>query len=196
MRFEQVYLPTIQGYVPDKMVKALQAFLDFCYIVWCDVHGTESLNTLEDALDHFHRHREIFRMSGIHLNGFNLPRSHAAVHYLCLIRAFGTPNGLCSSITESKHIQVVKEPWHQSSRWNVLKQMLTTNSRLDKLAAARADFASRGMLEGTILESILSQLGKSCSRQHSVLKYDHSRFDLQVSNHPVMKPLLHKFHQP
>ena len=111
MRFEQVYLPAIQGYVPDEMVKALQAFLDFCNIIQHDVHGTESLNTLEDALDHFHCHHEIFRMSGICLDGFNLPQSHAAVHYLGLIQAFGTPNGLCLSITESKHIQAVKEPW-------------------------------------------------------------------------------------
>ena len=85
MRFEQVYLPAIQGYMPDKMVKALQAFLDFCYIIQRDVHGTESLNALEDALNHFHHHHEIFRTSGICLNGFNLPRSHAAVHYLHLI---------------------------------------------------------------------------------------------------------------
>lgn len=160
------------------------------------MYMAQSLNALEDALDHFHHHHKIFRMSGTRLDGFNLPQSHAAVHYLCLIQAFGTPNGLFSSITESKHIQAVKEPWRWSSCWNTLKQMLTTNSRLNKLAAAQADFASHGMLEGTILESILSQLGKSRSRQHSVLKYDHSRFDLQVSNHLVMNPLLHKLHQP
>ena len=78
-----------------------------------------------------------------------------------LIRAFGAPNGLCSSITESKHIVAVKEPWWRSSQWNTLKQILTTNSRLDKLAAARVDFTSRGMLEGTVLEDILRQLGES-----------------------------------
>lgn len=54
----------------------------------------------------------------------------------------------------------MKEPWQRSSHWNALGQMLTTNSRLDKLAAARVDFASRGMLEGTLLQSVLSQLGK------------------------------------
>ena len=118
------------------MVKALQAFLDFCYIVRHDVHDTQSVEALEDALDRFHQHREIFKTSGVHLNGFNLPRSHAAVHYLHLVRAFGALNGLCSSITESKHIKVVKEPWRRSSRWEVLKQMLTTNSNLDKLSAA------------------------------------------------------------
>ena len=135
MSFEQVYLPAIQGYVPDEMVKTLQAFPDFCYIVRCNVHDTESLSALEDALNRFHLHREIFRTSGIHLDGFNLPRSHAAVHYLHLIQAFRAPNRLCSSITESKHIKAVKEPWRQSSHWNALRQMLKTNSCLDKLAA-------------------------------------------------------------
>ena len=148
------------------MVKALQAFLDFCYIVRRDVHDTQSLEALEDALDRFHQHREIFKMSGVRLNGFNLPRSHAAVHYLRLVRAFGAPNGLCSSITESKHIKVVKEPWRRSSRWEALKQMLTTNSRLDKLSAAQVDFASRGMLKGSVLKGVLSQLGASCTVSH------------------------------
>ena len=157
----QVYLPAIQGYVPDEMIKTLQAFLDFCYIVRRDVHDDQSLGALQDALDRFHKHREIFRTTGIRPNGFNLPRSHSAVHYMRLIRAFGAPNGLCSSITESKHIVAVKKPWRHSSRWNALKQMLTTNSRLDKLAAARVDFTSRGMLEGTVLKDILRQLGES-----------------------------------
>ena len=67
------------------MVKALQAFLDFCYIVWCDVHDTQSLGALQDALDHFHQHYEIFQTSGVYLDGFNLPQSHAVVHYLCFI---------------------------------------------------------------------------------------------------------------
>ena len=37
--------------------------------------------------------------------------------------------------------------------------MLTTNSHLDKLAAALVDFTSCGMLKGMVLEAILSQLG-------------------------------------
>ena len=143
------------------MVKALQAFLNFCHIVWHNVHDTQSLKALEDTLDHFHKHHKIFQTTGVCLDGFNLPCSHVAVHYLCVIQAFGTPNGLCSSITESKHIKVAKEPWCQSSHWNMLKQMLTTNSHLDKLVAAWVDFASHGMLEGTVLEGILSQLGWS-----------------------------------
>jgi hypothetical protein len=92
---------------------------------------------------------------GVRTDGFNLPR----LHYLQLIRAFGAPNGLCSSITESKHIKAVKEPWRRSNRFNALSQMLLTNQRLDKLAAARVDFAHRGMLQGTSLDWALSRLG-------------------------------------
>ncbi|EGO21962.1 hypothetical protein SERLADRAFT_441174 [Serpula lacrymans var. lacrymans S7.9] len=64
---------------------------------------------------------------------------------------FGAPNGLCSSITESKHIKAVKEPWRRSNRYNALGQMLLTNQRLDKLAASQVDFIERGMLSGNIL---------------------------------------------
>ncbi|KAJ7025454.1 hypothetical protein C8F04DRAFT_890066, partial [Mycena alexandri] len=64
------------------------------------------------------------------------------------IRFFGSPNGLCSSITESKHIKAVKEPWRRSSRFNALSQMLRTLVRLDKLAAV---LTLRGMMMGTML---------------------------------------------
>ena len=69
-------------------------------------------------------------------------------HYSMLIRLFGAPNGLCSSITESKHIKAVKKPWRRSNRYKALHQMLVTNQRLDKLAALRANFQDRGMLFG------------------------------------------------
>ncbi|KAF8805624.1 hypothetical protein BYT27DRAFT_7224752 [Phlegmacium glaucopus] len=147
--FLRVYLPAIEGHVPDEMVQAMRSFLEFCYIARRDVHDTHSLKALDDALQRFHLHREIFRTSGVRANGFNLPHQHSLIHYVKLICAFGAPNGLCSSITESKHIKAVKEPWRRSSRFEALSQMLLTNQRLDKLAAARVDFADRGMLKGT-----------------------------------------------
>jgi hypothetical protein len=82
--------------------------------------------------------------------GFSLPRQHALVHYSRLIQEFGAPNGLCSSITESRHITAVKRPWRRSNRFNALGQMLLTNQRLDKLGLARVDFVARGMLPTTV----------------------------------------------
>jgi hypothetical protein len=154
----QVYLPAIDGHVPAEMVQTMHAFLEFCYVARRDIHDTRSLTALDDALQRFHRHREIFRTSGIRANGFNLPRQHSLIHYSKLIRSFGAPNGLCSSITESKHIKAVKEPWRRSNRFDALSQMLLTNQRLDKLAAARVDFANRGMLQGACLSTAWDEI--------------------------------------
>jgi hypothetical protein len=83
-----------------------------------------------------------------------------------MIRLFGAPNGLCSSITEAKHIKAVKEPWRRSNRDRPLKQMLLINQRLDKLAAAHVDFTRRGMLEEAQLFKSLKIIGKEPCPAH------------------------------
>jgi hypothetical protein len=156
-----VYLPAIEGHVPREVVLAFRAFLEFCYIVRRDIITETTLQELQAALNRYHQYRTIFTELGVRPSGFALPRQHSLVHYFPLIRAFGAPNGLCSSITESKHIKAVKRPWRRSNRYKALGQMLLTNQRLDKLAAARVDFTDRGMLDGTILTAALETIGKS-----------------------------------
>lgn len=73
------------------------------------------------------------------------------VLYPYLIQLYGAPNGLCSSITKSKHIKAVKEPYRCSNCFVALGQMLLTNQRLDKLSAVRANFTSRHMLRGSCI---------------------------------------------
>lgn len=141
-------MPAIEGHVPEDMVRAIHAFIEFCYIVQREVHDSKSLQKLQDALERFHQYRTIFETTGVRSN-FNLPRQHSLIHYFKLICAYGAPNGLCSLITESKHIKAIKEPWRRSNRYNALGQMLLTNQRLDKLAASRADFEARGMLNAS-----------------------------------------------
>ena len=145
----------LEGYLPTDVTKTFSAFLDFCYIARQSVLTEDSLNALDAALDRFHHYREVFRIPGVRPNGFSLPRQHSLKHYRRHIENFGAPNGLCSSITESKHITAVKKPWRQSNRYEALKQMLIINTRNDKLAAARVDFTSRGMLHGTCLGEAL-----------------------------------------
>ncbi|KAG5640131.1 hypothetical protein DXG03_000990, partial [Asterophora parasitica] len=147
----KVYLSAIAGHVPAEMVQAISAFMDACYIVRREDITEASLNELEAAVRRFHHHREIFRTTGVRPTGFNLPRQHALSHYRHHIEQFGAPNGLCSTITESRHITAVKKPWRRSNRYEALGQMLLTNQRLDKLAASRADFVSRNMLKPTCL---------------------------------------------
>ncbi len=139
----------LRGHLPKEIIRTFRAFLEFCYIARKDALTEVDLQQLEDALSRFHHHRTIFVTSGVRLDGISLPRQHSLIHYPSLIRNFGAPNGLCSSITESKHIRAVKEPWRRSSRNQPLGQMLVTNQRLDQLSTAHTDFKNRGMLSET-----------------------------------------------
>ncbi len=147
----------MQGHLPADVLRTFSSFLEFYYTARQDVITEDNLDKLEEAISRFHSFRKIF--ASIRANGFSLPRQHAIAHYPSLIRLFAAPNGLCSSITESKHIRAVKEPWRQSNRNVAIFQMLRTNQRLDQLSAARVDFTKRGMLNGTLLESVLEANG-------------------------------------
>lgn len=105
---------------------------------------------MEDKLAEFHQLRTVFRDEDVR-DGFALPRQHALAHLVCGIRLYGSPNGLCTSITESKHIRAVKRPWRATNKNNPLIQILEINSRLNKLAAARSVFGSRGLLRYDVL---------------------------------------------
>ncbi|EIW84722.1 hypothetical protein CONPUDRAFT_47063 [Coniophora puteana RWD-64-598 SS2] len=145
----KVYLPAIAGFVPAEMVQCPSAFLEFCYIARQNSLSAEDLDNLDHALAHFHRLRDVFIRVGVRPNGISLPRQHSLCHYRYSIVLFGSPNGLCSSITESKHIVAVKKPWRRLNRFKALYQMLLILVRLDKLQAARRSFEARGMMAGT-----------------------------------------------
>ena len=145
-QFIQVYLPALEGHVPDNVIHTFCAFFEFCYIVRQNIITDDTLVELQDALSRFHQYHEVFRDIGVRPDGFALPRQHSLMHYKLLIRLFGAPNGLCTSITESRHIMAVKKPWQHSNKHNALGQILQTNQRLSQLAAACADFEARGML--------------------------------------------------
>ena len=155
-----MYLAALEGHIPDEMVKCLRYLIEFSTLVRRNVHDTTTIKRLEELLGLYHQSREAFFDAGIRKKDHQPPRQHCMIHYAKLIRAFGAPNGLCSSITESKHIEAVKEPWRRSNRFHALGQMLNTNLRLDILSAARVAFKSHGMLEGGYLESIRAHIGK------------------------------------
>lgn len=114
------------------MMCAIRAFLEICYTARRNVSTKNDLDQLQDALSRFHQYQEIFIATGI-LNDFSMPRQHSLVHHPLLVRLFAAPNGLCTSISESKHISAVKEPWRKSTRNEALGQMLVTNQRRDQL---------------------------------------------------------------
>lgn len=105
------------------MVRAIAVFVDACYIFRRNAITSSALADAEMLVKTFHDLRKIFIDEGVQ-ESISLPRQHALAHYISSIILFGSPNGLCSSITESKHIKAVKEPWRRSSRFKALVQML------------------------------------------------------------------------
>ena len=143
-------MSAIEGYIPCDIVQCFHAYLDFCYIARMSIFTWSALDQLDEALKHFHKYRTIFQELSVRdstPSGFSLPRQHAMVHYWQHIKNFGAPNGLCSSITESKHITTVKCPWRQSGCYNAIKQIMLTNQRMEKLAAAHIRFTLQGILK-------------------------------------------------
>ncbi|KAF5349441.1 hypothetical protein D9758_014607 [Tetrapyrgos nigripes] len=141
----KVFLPAVADYIPDDMMKCLSSFLDFCYLVRRSDIDEDMLQQINRSIQTFHHYRAIFLSTGVRTN-FNLPRLHAMIHYPLLIIQFGAPNGLCASITESRHITAVKKPWRRSRHYNALSQVLLTNQQLDKLHALRFLLAHCGLL--------------------------------------------------
>src|SRR5713101_992217 len=142
----KVYLPAIESHVPIKMVRAICDLIEFSYLICCDIHDTQSIKAINTALKSFHDNHKIFRTSGV-VQHFNYPHQHSLKHYIAMIHAFGSPNGLCSSMTENKHIKAVKRPWRWSNHYKAMNQMILTNQHLDKLSVSCAHFTSNGTLE-------------------------------------------------
>lgn len=126
----------------------MSTFMDACYIARRNAISEPALARFQDCVTKFHHLRNSFIALGVR-SSISLPRQHALAHYHNSIRLFGSPNGICSSITESKHIKAVKEPWRRSSQFNALKQMLRTLERLSKMSTLRQIFSDHGMMNGS-----------------------------------------------
>ena len=135
------------------MVQALSLFMEFCYLARWSVLNEDDLVAIDAAVADFHRDHVVF--DDIQPEGYSLPRQHSLVHYSLMIQEFGAPNGLCPSITKSKHIKAVKEPWQHSSHFEAIGQMLLTNQWLDKLTATRIDFRVQGMLSAPLFGELI-----------------------------------------
>ena len=143
----EVFLGAIAGYVPSAMVRCVAVFMNACYIARRNSIDSPSLEHFRDCVETYHDLRMVFLEAGLDID-ISIPRQHALTHFYQGIHLFGSPNGLCSSITESKHIRVVKIPWRMSSRYHALAQMLRIIERMEKMQALHRLFEDNGMLRG------------------------------------------------
>ncbi|KAI5983739.1 hypothetical protein F5J12DRAFT_907985 [Pisolithus orientalis] len=189
----KVCLPAIEGHVPMEIARTFCALLEFTYLVCRNVLTEETLVAVQDTIDRFHKYREIFRQSGT-IQTFSLPHQHAMKHYPDLIHLFGALNGLCTSITESKHINAVKDPYRWTNHNKPLGQMLIINQCLDKENGGTSQVLGSGSHNednGEAVDCPTSieahvELARTTSHKinllHSEMKWARTEFLLQQAN--------------
>ncbi|TCD67036.1 hypothetical protein EIP91_000598 [Steccherinum ochraceum] len=122
--------------VPADAIRATRALLDFLYIAQYESHTTESLKFLQEALDEFHKTKNVFLALGARLgDGFKLPKLHALQHYIDSIRLFGTTDNCNTESTERLHIDLAKVLYEQTNHKEYLEQMVALLERNEKMRA-------------------------------------------------------------
>lgn len=76
----KVFIGLLTGTVPPYVVHAARGLMDFIYLAQYPSHSTTTLRQMEEALQQFHHHKEVF----INLScreDFIIPKIHAMEHY-------------------------------------------------------------------------------------------------------------------
>jgi hypothetical protein len=114
---EKVFLGIIAGAAQPALIRAVRGVLDFIYYAHFEQHTLTSLIDLEAALLMFHNNKHVFVDEGIRTSeGFNIPKLHAALHYLFSIRSRGTADGFNSEASERLHIDYAKVAYNKTSK--------------------------------------------------------------------------------
>jgi hypothetical protein len=129
---EKVFLGIIAGAAQPALVRAARGILDFIYYAHFQQHTLTSLKELEAALCMFHDNKHVFVDEGIH-EDFNIPKLHAALHYVLSIRSRGTADGFNSEASERLHIDCAKVAYIKTSKKDYIKQMTTWLDRQEKV---------------------------------------------------------------
>ncbi|KAF9474258.1 hypothetical protein BDN70DRAFT_815973 [Pholiota conissans] len=126
-----VQLP--DGISNQPLIAATRAILDFLYLAQYPVHTTETLLSLDQALQDFHDNKHIFETLGIRHN-FNLPKLHSMVHYVRSIKLFGTTDNYNTEATERLHIDFAKDAYQATNHKDEFTQMTKWLERQEKIA--------------------------------------------------------------
>jgi hypothetical protein len=129
---ERVFVGLLAGAVDNKVVVVARAVLDFIHYAHFASHSTETLQRLQDALDTFHEHKDVFIEEGVREH-FRIPKIHMIEHYVASIRARGTADGFNTESPERLHIDCAKEAYRASNKKDYIEQMTTWLTRQESI---------------------------------------------------------------
>lgn len=124
----------------NRVIRAVRAMLDFFYMAQYPVHTSDTLTSLDDALDRFHTYKDVFVDLGVR-DSFNIPKLHSLRHYSRSIKLFGTTDNYNTQATERLHIDYAKDAYRATNKKDEYPQMTLWLERREKIHR-HADFVS------------------------------------------------------
>ncbi|CAE6448234.1 unnamed protein product [Rhizoctonia solani] len=132
-QMQKVFIGVMQGLVPDRVLKAVIAVIDFIYYARLPVHTDTTLQLLDDALARFHELKNVFVEFEIRTN-FNINKIHSMIHYSESIRQLGAADGYNTETPERLHIEFAKRAYKATNRRDFFKQMTVYLERRERVA--------------------------------------------------------------
>lgn len=128
----KILLGCIIGDVPKEVIQLCCALLNFIYLAQYSSHSKETLGYMRQALEDFHKHKEVIIRLGIR-EDFYLPKLHSLIHYVTSIMLFGATDNYNTEMFERLHAQYVKPAYRATNRRDERPQMLRWLTRQERV---------------------------------------------------------------
>jgi hypothetical protein len=130
---QKVFIGVMAGLVPEDVLPAIIAVIDFIYYARLPSHTSSTLDLLDDALQRFHAHKDVFIKYQIRTH-FNINKIHSMTHYFHAIWELGAADGYNTETPERLHIEFAKRAYKATNRIGFFDQMTTYLRRREQVA--------------------------------------------------------------
>ena len=134
---QRIFTGLLVGAVQPAVLRTAVAAIDFIYYSQLQVHTSQTLKSLQKALEIFHENKAVFVTEGIREH-FNIPKIHAMVHYVAAIQSRGSADGFNTESPERLHIDYAKEAYRASNKKEYVHQMTVWLGRQEAVARFRS----------------------------------------------------------
>ena len=119
---QRTFVGVMAGAVNDEVLTLIRAVIDFIYFSQLHSHNTKTLGSLQQSLETFHSHKNVFIELGVR-DHFNIPKLHNIQHYVDSIYSLGSADGYNTELPERLHIDFAKSAYLASNKRDFLEQM-------------------------------------------------------------------------
>jgi hypothetical protein len=119
---QRVFVSLMARAANDKVLSVVKALIDFIYYSQLQSQTTQTLASMDECLEVFHRNKQVFIDLEIREH-FNIPKLHNIGHYVDSIRGLGTADGYNTEFPERLHIEYAKDAYDASNKRDYTEQM-------------------------------------------------------------------------